>query len=187
VHNFKYKALITNFCTTYQFLQELLLIHNVHRKDPNAEEKLLPGQKLVIKEERLDLIYNNSPDIYRILQKFQYSGWKDNIIEKYYIQKLHDAFLRMRVNMSKHYSMGFDFWRLPLSSNEQMMSDMTALITLENEIDVILGDRLKREQLNFMYDVLKIVFDGPSRKKLLAKSDKIILLSIPKLVALKAL
>ena len=38
-----------------------------------------------------------------------------------------------------------------------------------------------------MYKVLKIVFDGPSRKKLLTKSDKIILLSIPKLVALKAL
>lgn len=51
----------------------------------------------------------------------------------------------MRVNMSKHYSMGFDFWRLPLSSNEQLMQDMTALINLENEIDVILGDRLKRE------------------------------------------
>lgn len=93
----------------------------------------------------------------------------------------------MRVNMSKQYSMGFDFWRLPLSSNEQLMQDMTAVINLENEIDVILGDRLKREQLNFMYKVLKIVYDGPSRKKLLTKSDKIILLSIPKLVALKAL
>lgn len=83
--------------------------------------------------------------------------------------------------------MGFDFWRLPLSSNEQLMQDMTAVINLENEIDVILGDRLKREQLNFMYKVLKIVYDGPSRKKLLTKSDKIILLSIPKLVALKTL
>jgi hypothetical protein len=38
-----------------------------------------------------------------------------------------------------------------------------------------------------MYDVLKIVYDGESRKKLLSKSDKILNLSIPKLVALKSL
>lgn len=187
INNFKYKALITNFCTCYQSLQNLLLIHNVHRKDPDAEEKLLPGQKLVIKEERKDLIYDNSPDIYSILKKFQYSGWKNNVVEKYFIQQLHNSFLKMRVNMSKHYSMGFDFWRIPLSSNEQLMQDMTEVITLENEIEEILGDRLKREQLNFMYDVLKIVYDGPSRKKLLSKSDKILCLSIPKLVALKSL
>jgi hypothetical protein len=93
----------------------------------------------------------------------------------------------MRVNMSKHYSMGFDFWRIPLSANEQLMQDMTSLIELENEFEEILGDRLKREQLNFMYDVLKIVYDGHSRKKLLSKSEKILCLSIPKLVALKSL
>ena len=186
-NNFKYKALITNFCTAYQFLQNLLLIHNVNKLDPDAESKLLPGQKFVVKEERKDLIYYNSPDIYSILKKFQYSGWKNNIVERYFIQKLQDSFLKMRVNLSKHYSMGFDYWRIPLSANEQLMQDITALITLENELEVILGDRLKREQLNFMFNVLKIVYEGPSRKKLLSKSDKILNLSIPKLVALKSL
>jgi len=61
------------------------------------------------------------------------------------------------------------------------------MITLENEYEVILGDRLKREQLNFMYDVMKIVYDGKSRDKLINKTDKMLCLSIPKLVALKSL
>ena len=141
----------------------------------------------MVVEIRDDLIFDNSPDIYSVLKKFQYQGWKDNVVERFFIQKLHDAFLKMRVNMSKHYSMGFNFWGIPLSSNEQLMSDMTNLINLENEYEEILGDRLKREQLNFMYDVMKIVYDGKSRDKLINKTDKMLCLSIPKLVALKSL
>lgn len=118
MNNFKYKALITNFCTQYQKLQDLLLIQNVHRKNPEDEEKLAEGQKTVVVEIRYDLIFDNSPDIYSVLKKFQYQGWKDNVVERFFIQKLHDAFLKLRVNMSKHYSMGFNFWGLPLSSNE---------------------------------------------------------------------
>lgn len=63
IHNFQYKALITNFCSSYQALQDLLLIHNVHRFNPS-------DPKNAAKVFNKDLIYSNSPDIYRILQKF---------------------------------------------------------------------------------------------------------------------
>ncbi len=69
--------------------------------------------------------------------------------------------------MSKLYSMGFDYWRIPISSNIQLMADIKEMVYLENEIVDILGDRLKREQLNFIYDVVKVIYDGPSRKKLI--------------------
>lgn len=59
--------------------------------------------------------------------------------------------------------MGFEFWRVPLCKNEQILLDMIAMIEKEREVETILGDRLKREQLNFMFESLKSIFDGKSR------------------------
>ena len=191
-NNFKYKANIINFCASYQALQDKLLVHNIHNPDykPDKDKKpsaLDPQEEIKPEDVRHDLIYENSPDIYSVLKKFQYEGWRDNEVEKFYIQQLHDSFLKLRVNLSKLYSMGFNFWRIPISANVQLMADITSMVALENEIEVILGDRRKREQLNFMYEVLKVIYDGPSRKKLLDKREKLRVLSIPRLVALKSL
>lgn len=189
VNNFKYKALITNFCTTYQNLQGLLLSHNKWRelKLSNEKKRAEGKEDEIVTESKEELIFNSNPDIYSVLKKLQYSGWKDNKVERFFIQKLQDAFMMLRVNMSKLYSMGFEFWRTPISMNEQLMADIKILIDLEERLEVILGDRRKREQLNFMYEVFKIIYDGLSRKKLLEKSMKLINLSIPRLVALKSL
>jgi hypothetical protein len=196
VNNFKYKALIIKFCTAYQKLQKLLLTHNIHNPDykPEKDDKKKPKKEEEKKEPRWELIYHDSPDIYSVLKKFQYEGWREVPVESFFIQQLLDSFMKMRVNMSKLCSMGPEYWKIPISANEQLMMDITELVNLENEIEVILGDRLKREQLNFMYDVLKVIYDGRSRKKLLKKRekdkpwrDKMMTLSIPRLVALKSL
>jgi len=47
--------------------------------------------------------------------------------------------------------MGFEFWRVPLCKNEQILLDMIAMINKEREVEIILGNRLKREQLNFTF------------------------------------
>lgn len=189
VNNFKYKALITNFCTSYQFLQALLLRHNYWRdlRESNEQKRRDGKENEIATESKPELIYEDNPDIYSVLKKLQYRGWKENKVEKFFIQKLQDAFMLMRVNMSKLYSMGFEYWKTPISINEQLMLDIRNLIDLELRLEVILGDRRKREQLNFMYEVLKIIYDGLSKKKLLEKSKKLMNLSIPRLVALKSL
>lgn len=189
VNNFKYKALITNFCTTYQNLQGLLLTHNKWRdlKENNEQKRKEGKENEIVTETKEELIYSSNPDVYSVLKKLQYSSWKDNKVERFFIQKLQDAFMMMRVNMSKLYSMGFEYWRTPISMNEQLIADIKHLIDLEDRLEIILGDRRKREQLNFMYDVLKVIFNGLSKKKLLEKSMKLMNLSIPRLVALKSL
>lgn len=54
----------------------------------------------------------------------------------------------------------------------------------------LLGNRLKREQLNFMYDNVNIIFQSPGKERLFEKDKKrrkMINLSIPQLIILKSL
>ena len=90
VNNFRYKALITDFCKTYMVVQNTLF------KNPNIDSKGEVIRSLI-----------GNPDVYSILKKFQYLGWRQNKVESFYIQPLLNAFLKMRANMSKLYLMGF--------------------------------------------------------------------------------
>jgi len=62
-NNYKFLALIQKWCTTYQRCQTILNTHN----------------PTVIKW---------NPDIYSILKKIQYTGWRENKIEHFYIKPL---------------------------------------------------------------------------------------------------
>lgn len=67
---------------------------------------------------------------------------------------------------------------------------MTEMIKKELISEEILGDRLKREQLNFLYDLMVIIYNSPARPKMFEKSmlkNKMISLSIPQLTALKTI
>lgn len=189
VNNFKYKALIIKFCSSYQLLQENVIKYNYWRnlKEMNDKRREEGKENEIVTESRKELIFEKNPDIYSILKKLQYDGWKHNKVEKYFIQKLQNAFLQLRVNMSKLYSMGYPYWKIPISKNEQLMEDMRAIIDLEDRLEIILGDRRKREQLNFMYEVISIIYNGPSKKKLLQKKKSFLISVIPRLVALKTL
>ena len=81
-NNYKYKALIKKWCEHYQACQSILNTFNT-------------------------LTIKTNPDIYSILKKLQYKGWRENKIENFYIKPLQDTLLRMRVNLSKLYSLGF--------------------------------------------------------------------------------
>lgn len=87
----------------------------------------------------------DSPDIYSVLKKFQYEGWRENVVERFYIQPLFNNFLLLKADFLKLYSMGIEFWRIPLNRNEQILLDMVNMIDREKEVEEIMGDRLKRE------------------------------------------
>ena len=149
-NDFKYKALITNFCTNYQALQELLLQYT----EPKCP------------------VFPESSDINSILKKFQYEGWLDNVVEHFYIQPFFDFFLLLKADFCKHYSMGFEFWRVPLCKNEQILLGMIAMINKECQVETILGNRLKREQLYFTFQSLNSIFKGKYRQNSLTIQKK---------------
>jgi hypothetical protein len=90
VNNFKYKALIFQFCECYMKVQNIMHLNPVRNSEGVCTAKL-----------------DHSPDIFSILKKFQYKGWRTNTVERFYIQPLLDSFLKLRANMSKLYLLGF--------------------------------------------------------------------------------
>lgn len=90
VNNFRYKALITTFCKCYMTVQTLMF-ENPKIDTEGTVKKALDG----------------NPDIYSILKKFQYQGWRGNNVESFYIQPLMDAFMKLRADMTKMYLLGF--------------------------------------------------------------------------------
>jgi hypothetical protein len=89
-NNFRYKALITTFCKCYMEVQKILYDH------PKVDTSGVVKMKI-----------NGNPDIYSILKKFQYLGWRQNHVESFYIQPLLDSFMKLRANMTKLYLLGF--------------------------------------------------------------------------------
>jgi len=75
--------------------------------------------------------------------------------------------------------MGFDFWKQPLSENKQYVADVKELIHRENVSEMIFGNRLSRFQTNFLFKTIGIIYNSPSKAKLLASSEKIIEKTIP--------
>ena len=194
--NFQYKALIMNFISDFQNCQRILLEHTtVHEELKNKEEDLLKGDnsehmKNKIKKDIEELKYlrqKGDPDICSVLKKFQYYDWRDNIVENFFIHPLLDNFLKLRTNLEKLYLMGYNYWRVPLSTNRVFLKDINDLINQELLSEQLLGDRLKREQLNFVFDNLKLIFKSIGKDKMLDRSEKMLELTIPRLIALKTL
>lgn len=128
-----------------------------------------------------------NPDIYSVLKKIQYIGWRTNRIENFYLKPMLEILLRLRVNLTKLYSMGFDFWKQPLKENKQFAKDVRDLIQRELVAETIMGNKLSRCQLNFLYDTVGIVYNNPSKTKLMNNAEKIIEKTIPELAVLRSL
>jgi len=89
--------------------------------------------------------------------------------------------------MLKLFVNGIDFWKIPLSANQQTLDDLKKLVDYELICERLIGDPLKRDQLNFMYQTLDLIMKTPGQDKMLSKEDTFTQVAIPKLVVYKNL
>ena len=80
-----------------------------------------------------------SPEIFSILKKLAYPEWPHRPVEKFFIAPLLKNFNIMRANLTKLYTMGFEYWRLPLGQNEIFLKDVIELCKREKIANRILG------------------------------------------------
>lgn len=55
------------------------------------------------------------------------------------------------------YAYNINYWKIPLSHNEEFLSELENVIRSEIIADRLLGTPLKRELFNFVYKVLTII------------------------------
>ena len=61
------------------------------------------------------------------------------------------------------------------------------MIKAELIADNLMEDLQKKDQLNFVYDTLRIIMDSPAKEKLLSREDSIMKTTIPYLIIFKVI
>ena len=89
--------------------------------------------------------------------------------------------------MVKLFVQGIDFWKIPLSANQQTLEDIKRLVDYELICERLIGDPLKRDQLNFAHQSLDLIMKTPGQDKMLSKENTFTQVAIPKLLIYKNL
>lgn len=61
------------------------------------------------------------------------------------------------------YYKGIDFWKIPIMTNVELTDDIKALINADLICERLIGNQLKRDQLNFVYQVIVIIKESNER------------------------
>lgn len=82
---------------------------------------------------------------------------------------------------------GINYWKIPLHTNEKLMKCLEALIHSDIIAEKVIGNPLKRDQLNFFYNVIGLIekSDPKIKENLLKKDENITRIAIPHLIIFK--
>lgn len=121
------------------------------------------------------------PDCKRLFYKLHICDWEKNPVETKYLKPLNDCFLRLQKNLVEMRVYGINYWRIPLHSNEKLMKCLELLINADLISEKLLGNPLKRDQLNFVYNVIGLIAKSDEKIKdnLLKKDENITKFAIP--------
>ena len=68
---------------------------------------------------------------------------------------------------------GINHWKIPLSANQKFLEDTKGLVDCELISERLLGDDLKRDQLNFVHATLSVINETPAKEQLEKKEEAI--------------
>jgi hypothetical protein len=76
-----------------------------------------------------------------------------------------------------------------LYKNEILLRKIQKMLDKDTLNEILLGNEIKRDQIIFLYEVMKLIYESPIRKKLLALKENALLKEdvIPRLTVFKAL
>ena len=64
-----------------------------------------------------------------------------------------------------------DHWIQPIEGNVEIFEDVQQLIERELIAEYLLGNPRKKDQINFLYNTLTVIFGSPAREKLVTSEE----------------
>ena len=94
----------------------------------------------------------------------------------------------MSKQLNKLNAYGLNYLKIPLSANEDFLFEMERLIKTEVISERLLGNPLKRDLFNFMFNTMSLIKKANPflEENMLKKDENTISGSIPKLIIFKA-
>ena len=86
-----------------------------------------------------------TPDINRTFNKLEYKNWKDNPVEKMYLEPLHVNFKKVQKTLFQMWLDKINFWKIPLFDNVDLVKDIVTLIKSDMIAERLLGNPIRRD------------------------------------------
>jgi hypothetical protein len=129
----------------------------------------------------------DNPPLEILAAKFKIENWRGNKIQSYFIEPLYQTWNKLRKEMIRMYAFGEDHWVVPYGKNLIFTEHVVELIRLELICERLLGNTLKRDQLNFMFNTILYVFNSPAKEGMINNSTVVMESTIPNLLILRYL
>ena len=138
------------------------VIYEESTYDPKTSKLELKQYPDLKEQEKLRLL-SCTPDIRKLFYKLNLTGWEDNDIESVYLQPLHDKFKKVSKILWKLWFDGENFWKIPMYKNEELVKALNELINVEVIAERLLGNPLKRDQINFLFKVIQQIYKADDK------------------------
>jgi len=159
-------------------------------KDKALLEKLCTDLQECFRILLMTQYIKDNPSLIVLTNKFKIKGWEQNKIQRYFIKPLFETWINLRKEMSRLYVFGANHWVIPLGDNVDMVNFIKQLIEQELIAERMLGNDLKRDQLNFLFNTILYIFKTPAKDRLLSdgqEKEVVIDYVIPMLTVLRYL
>ena len=132
------------------------------------------------------------PDIKACLEK-QKIEVTDSDSLKFFINNLKNAWKKLRFELRQKTKATINRCKMPLKNNTEIVDAIKEVINHDTIAEILVGTPLAKDQLEFMYAVMKHVYDSPMKSWLMTKdendvkkNDECILNTIPTCTVYKA-
>jgi hypothetical protein len=132
---------------------------------------------------RLKQIY----DIKRMLNLLKKDEWQESVPMAYYLTPLQKSIKECRVELVHLRKLGANRCKYYIEDNEPFHDLVLNMVNHDYTAQWLMGDDLKNDQLCFLYEVVKVIFQSSLKNKLMNKNKDLVDNIIPKLACFKGL
>lgn len=125
--------------------------------------------------------------IKRMLNLLKLDNWEENVPMAFYLTPLRNSIKTMRDELIAMRKRGPNRCKYYIEQNEPMQAYVIDMVAKDVTAQWLMGDKLKNDQLCFLYDVVKIIYMSPLRYKLINTDKEVTDTVIPQLATFKAL
>ena len=122
-----------------------------------------------------------------MLNLLKLENWEKTVPMAFYLTPLRNSIKRMRDELIRMKKLGQNRCKYFIEQNENMHKYIIDMVAKDVTAQWLMGNKLKNEQLCFLYEVIKIIYKSPLRMKLINFDPEIIDTVIPEMAAFRAL
>jgi len=126
-------------------------------------------------------------DIKRMLNLLKLDDWENNVPMAFYLTPLKNSIKEMRTELLSMRKLGPNRSKYILEKNQPLHELVIKMVKNDVTAQWLMGDHLKNDQLCFLYNVIKIIFQSSLKNKLINKDKELVDNVIPRLACFKGL